>query len=126
MFETKAAFGRRIGRHKSNITRATRTGRVVLTPTGMVDVEASLEKWHSSKAERCNGTEPSEYGELATLLKVIRDLANLATAKLEELKLREAQQARERCTSGGRGKAPRKVADDSIRKSPPATDGVAT
>ena len=52
MIETKAAFARRIGINKSNVTRAAQTGRIVLTPSGMVNVEASVQRWYETKGGR--------------------------------------------------------------------------
>lgn len=52
MTETKAAFARRIGINKSNITRAAQAGRIVLTPDGLVNVEASIERWYATKGGR--------------------------------------------------------------------------
>lgn len=52
MIETKAAFARRIGINKSNVTRATQAGRIVLTPGGMVDVEKSVQRWYETKGGR--------------------------------------------------------------------------
>lgn len=50
--ETRVAFARRIGVHKSQITRAAQAGRVVLTAAGLVDVEASVERWYATKGGR--------------------------------------------------------------------------
>lgn len=52
MIETKAAFARRIGINKSNVTRAAQAGRIVLTPGGMVNVEASVQRWYETKGGR--------------------------------------------------------------------------
>lgn len=52
MTETKAAFARRIGINKSNVTRAAQAGRIVLTPGGMVNVEASIQRWYETKGGR--------------------------------------------------------------------------
>jgi hypothetical protein len=52
MIETRAAFARRIGINKSNVTRAAQAGRIVLTPGGMVDVEKSIERWYATKGGR--------------------------------------------------------------------------
>lgn len=52
MIESKAAFARRIGIHKSNVTRAAQAGRIVLTVNGQVDVEKSLERWKATKGSR--------------------------------------------------------------------------
>ncbi len=52
MIETKAAFARRIGINKSNVTRAAQAGRIVLTPGGMVDVEKSVQRWYETKGGR--------------------------------------------------------------------------
>ena len=52
MIETKSAFARRIGVHKSQITRAAQAGRLVLNAGGMVEVEASVERWHATKGGR--------------------------------------------------------------------------
>jgi len=52
MIETKAAFARRIGINKSNVTRAAQAGRIVLTPGGMVNVEASIQRWYETKGGR--------------------------------------------------------------------------
>lgn len=52
MIETKAAFARRLNVHKSQITRAAQAGRLVLLADGMVDVEASVERWYATKAGR--------------------------------------------------------------------------
>jgi hypothetical protein len=52
VIETKAAFARRIGINKSNVTRAAQAGRIVLTPGGMVNVEASVQRWYETKAGR--------------------------------------------------------------------------
>ena len=54
MIETKSAFARRINVHKSQITRAAQAGRVVLTPDGMVEVEASIERWYATKGGRAD------------------------------------------------------------------------
>lgn len=50
--ETKSQFALRIGIHKSNVTRAAQAGRIVLTADGLVDVEASLDRWHATKGNR--------------------------------------------------------------------------
>lgn len=52
MIETKAAFARRIGINKSNVTRAAQAGRIVLTPGGMVEVEKSVQRWYETKGGR--------------------------------------------------------------------------
>jgi hypothetical protein len=52
MIETKTAFARRIGVHKSQITRAGQAGRLVLMPDGRVDVEASVQRWYETKGGR--------------------------------------------------------------------------
>ena len=52
MIETKTAFALRLGVHKSQITRAAHAGRLVLMKDGMVDVEASVERWYATKAGR--------------------------------------------------------------------------
>lgn len=52
MIETKAAFARRIGINKSNVTRAAQAGRIVLTPGGMVDIEKSVQRWYETKGGR--------------------------------------------------------------------------
>ena len=52
MIETKAAFARRIGINKSNVTRAAQAGRIVLTLGGMVNVEASVQRWYETKGGR--------------------------------------------------------------------------
>lgn len=52
MIETKSAFARRIGIHKSNVTRAAQAGRIVLMPDGRVNVEASIERWYATKGGR--------------------------------------------------------------------------
>ena len=52
MIETKSAFARRINVHKSQITRAAQAGRLVLNAGGMVEVEASVERWHATKGGR--------------------------------------------------------------------------
>jgi len=54
MIETKAAFARRLGVHKSQITRAAQAGRVVLTPDGRIDVEASVQRWYATKGGRAD------------------------------------------------------------------------
>lgn len=51
--ETRAAFARRIGWHKSSVTRAVQDGRVVLTADGKrVDVEASLVRIEATRGTR--------------------------------------------------------------------------
>lgn len=50
--ETKAEFARRIGVHKSNITRAAQAGRIVLDKRGRVLIDASLKRWHETKGGR--------------------------------------------------------------------------
>lgn len=50
--ETRAAFARRIGVNKSTITRAAQAGRIVLNLHGLVEVEASLKRWHETKGGR--------------------------------------------------------------------------
>jgi hypothetical protein len=50
--ETRSAFARRIGIHKSNVTRAAQEGRIVLTDDGLVDVEASLVRYAATKGGR--------------------------------------------------------------------------
>ena len=50
--ETKSAFARRIGIHKSNVTRAAQDGRIVLTADGRVDIAASLARWNETKGGR--------------------------------------------------------------------------
>lgn len=52
MIESKAAFARRIGINKSNVTRAAQAGRIVLTVDGRVDVEKSLVRWQATKGAR--------------------------------------------------------------------------
>lgn len=49
--ETRAAFARRLGVHKSNVTRAAQAGRIVLVGD-LVDVEKSLERWHATQGGR--------------------------------------------------------------------------
>lgn len=51
--ETRAAFARRIGINKSNVTRAAQAGRIVLTANGKrVEVEASLARWAETRGGR--------------------------------------------------------------------------
>lgn len=50
--ETRAAFARRIGVNKSTITGAAQRGRIVLNVHGLVEVEASLKRWHETKGGR--------------------------------------------------------------------------
>ena len=52
MIETKSAFARRIGVHKSQITRAAQAGRVALTADGKVEIESSIELWNATKGNR--------------------------------------------------------------------------
>ena len=52
MIESKAAFARRIGVNRSQITRAAQNGRIVLTAAGMVNVEASVQRWYETKGGR--------------------------------------------------------------------------
>lgn len=52
MIETKSAFARRLGVHKSQITRAAQAGRLVLASDGRVEVELSVERWYATKAGR--------------------------------------------------------------------------
>lgn len=54
--ETRAAFARRIGVNKSTITRAAQAGRLVLRD-GLVDVEASLQRWHATAGGRSDVSE---------------------------------------------------------------------
>ena len=51
--ETRAEFARRLGVHRSIITRAAQAGRLVLAEDGQrVEVEASLARWHGSHGGR--------------------------------------------------------------------------
>lgn len=52
MIESKAQFARRLGIHKSNVTRAAQTGRIVLAADGRVKVEESLARWQATKGGR--------------------------------------------------------------------------
>ncbi len=52
MIETRTAFAKRLGVHKSQITRAAQAGRLVLMPDGRVNVEASVERWYATKGGR--------------------------------------------------------------------------
>jgi hypothetical protein len=52
MIESKTAFARRLGVHKSQITRAAQAGRLVLTADGRVEVEASIPLWYATKGSR--------------------------------------------------------------------------
>ncbi|MGE4340205.1 MAG: hypothetical protein AB7E55_30270 [Pigmentiphaga sp.] len=49
--ESKAAFARRLGVNKSTITRAAQAGRLVMDGD-LVDIEASLTRWHATKGGR--------------------------------------------------------------------------
>lgn len=49
--ETRADFARRLGVNRSTITRAAAAGRLVMQG-GMVEVEASLARWHETKGGR--------------------------------------------------------------------------
>lgn len=51
MKETRAAFARRLGVHKSTITRAEQAGRIVMAGD-LVDVERSVERWYATKGGR--------------------------------------------------------------------------
>lgn len=51
--ETQTAFAKRIGRAKSWVTALKATGRLVMTPEGLVDVEQSL-----ARIERTGGGRP--------------------------------------------------------------------
>lgn len=50
--ENMTAFAKRLGIHKSNITRAARAGRIIINKNGLVEVEASLKRWHETKGHR--------------------------------------------------------------------------
>jgi hypothetical protein len=50
--ESRSAFARRLGVHRSNITRAVQAGRIVLVPGGWVNVEASIERWYATRGGR--------------------------------------------------------------------------
>lgn len=50
--ENMAAFARRLGVNKSTITRAAQAGRIVLNERGLVEVEASMERWCATKGNR--------------------------------------------------------------------------
>jgi len=50
--ETRAAFARRLDMHKSTVTRLQQAGRIVLTASGLVDVEASLVLIQETKGGR--------------------------------------------------------------------------
>lgn len=50
--ENMTAFAKRLGIHKSNITRAARAGRIIINKNGHVEVEASLKRWHETKGHR--------------------------------------------------------------------------
>lgn len=52
MLESKAAFARRLGIHKSNVTRAAQAGRIVLASDGRVQVEESLARWQATQGGR--------------------------------------------------------------------------
>lgn len=52
MLESKAQFSRRLGIHKSNVTRAAQAGRIVLAADGRVKVEESLARWQATKGGR--------------------------------------------------------------------------
>lgn len=46
--ETPAAFARRLGVNKSTISRAIRTGRLILED-GLLDIDSSLQRWKNTK-----------------------------------------------------------------------------
>ena len=50
--ENMSDFAKRLGIHKSNITRGARAGRVIINKNGHVEVEASLKRWHETKGHR--------------------------------------------------------------------------
>ena len=50
--ETLSDFAKRIGVHKSTITRAAQAGRLALSPEGRVMVAASLARWHATRGGR--------------------------------------------------------------------------
>lgn len=50
----QAAFARWLGVNKSTVTRARRAGRLVMTPEGLVDFEASAARWHETKGARAD------------------------------------------------------------------------
>lgn len=47
--ETPAAFGRRLGVHKSTITRAIQAGRLILGADGLLDIADSLRQWTATQ-----------------------------------------------------------------------------
>jgi len=54
MKENAAAFARRLGVHKSNVTRAIQSGRLIRDADGLLDIAANLLRWQETKA----GTRP--------------------------------------------------------------------
>lgn len=52
--ERPAAFARRLGIHKSSVTRAIAAGRLILGEDGLLDVDDNLQRWASTRS----GTRP--------------------------------------------------------------------
>ena len=52
--ERPAAFARRLGIHKSSVTRAIAAGRLILGDDGRLDIAENLERWESTRS----GTRP--------------------------------------------------------------------
>lgn len=50
--ESLAAFARRLGVHRSTVTRAAQAGRLALAPDGSVLIAPSLARWHATAAGR--------------------------------------------------------------------------
>lgn len=50
--ESLAAFARRLGVHRSTVTRAAQAGRLALAPDGSVLIAQSLARWHATAAGR--------------------------------------------------------------------------
>jgi hypothetical protein len=48
----QSSFARFMGVNKSTVTRARRAGRLVMTPEGLVDFEASAARWHQTAGGR--------------------------------------------------------------------------
>lgn len=48
--ERPSAFARRLGIHKSSVTRAIAAGRLILGDDGLLDIADNLQRWHSTRS----------------------------------------------------------------------------
>jgi hypothetical protein len=96
--ETKAEFARRIGVHKSNITRAAQAGRLALDERGRVLIDASLKRWHETKGGRADveARHAEQRGATVPQLQISQEVSSVGHAGADSALVVETGEARTR------------------------------